>query len=324
MGRDERPPRRQGWRGVFAATPVVLALVAAAAWWWSGDPARPGVSLLPAALHATRPPLTAPAVLPAPGPVSGPAAVATTNDPPDPVGGALDLKRLFDESMASSEPRQRRIAARAFGACVPAFLPANEQTPSPEPLIRALPSDHRAEREAAYWSLYARCQGFLGLGRASLASLQRRLQGDPDAQEPGWRAQEDLLAGRAGRVEALLAQGLAAADPAAVASLSGLAARLAQERNPDASDAGLMQRARAVDAALPWVACDLGLDCSATSLSALQMCALQGLCEGDVASRIAMRSGDDVADVAEIQRQRTRLLALIGSGRALTTVDLLP
>jgi hypothetical protein len=310
---------------VFAATSVVVTLLAAAAWWWSGGgSARPGVSLLPAALHATGPQPTAPSVLSGPGPVSGPAAVAAANDPPDPVGGALDLKRVFDESMASSEPRQRRIAARAFGACVPAFLPADEQTPSPEPLIRALPSDRRAEREAAYWSLYARCQGFLGLGRASLASLQRQLQGDPDAQEPGRRAQEDLLAGRAGRVEALLSQGLAAADPAAVASLSGLAVRLAQERNPDASDAGLTQRARAVDAALPWVACDLGLDCSANSLSALQMCALQGLCEGDVASRIAMRSGDDVADAAEIRQQRSRLLALIRSGRALTTRDLLP
>ena len=242
---------------------------------------------------------------------------------PDPLGGAPDLKRLFDESIASGEAGQHRVAARAFDACVPAFLVPGDQTPSPEPLIRALPSAQRDERESAYRALYARCQGFAGLDRASLDSLRRQLQGDPSAQEPGRRALEDLLAGRAERVDALVAQALVAADPAAVAALSGLAARVAQGRDPDASDSELARRARAVDAALPRVACDLGLDCSATSLPALQLCAAQGLCEGDVASRLAPATPGTAA-AAEIEQQRSRLLALIRGGRAMTTADLLP
>jgi hypothetical protein len=106
-------------------------------------------------------------------------------------------------------------------------------------------------------------------------------------------------------------------------SLSGIAARLAAQRNAAGTEPALAQRAAAVDAALPGVACDLGLDCSASSLSALEMCAVQGLCDGDLNSRMALRSGA-AADPLEVQQQRERLLALIRTGRPLTTADLLP
>jgi len=303
---------------------VLVVGMVAVAWWWSGMASEGGGA-----------PATATA------PVSGTLRLAQPNNrffskldrnpsapdakvPADAVGGAADLRRVFDEYIASADPRRRRIAARAFDACVPAFLPAGAQTPSPEPLIRALPAQGRAEREAAYWSLFARCRGFLGEGRGRLENLHRQLQGDEEAREAGVRAQEDLLAGRVDRIESLVSQGLNAAEPPAVASLAGLAARLALERNPDASpDPALLRRAHAIDAALPWVACDLGLDCSASSLPALQLCAVQGLCEGDLGSRMAQRSGD-TAEAGEIQQERERLLALIRSGRALTTTDLLP
>ena len=85
-----------------------------------------------------------------------------------------------------------------------------------------------------------------------------------------------------------------------------------------------MQRARAVDSALSWVACDLGLDCSANSLGALQLCAVQGMCEGDMPSRFLTRAVADAVDPAAVHGQRARLLALIRSGRVLGTADLLP
>jgi hypothetical protein len=234
------------------------------------------------------------------------------------------LKLVFDTRLDAAEPRERRIAARALGACVPAFMPGADQSPSPEPMIAALPADHRAEREAAYWALFARCQGFAGAGRASLVTWQERLRGDSDAQDPGIRAQEDLLAGRYERMDAMVAQALDPRDPAAIASLSGLASKLGAMRDPDASDAGLAQRARAVDAALPLVACDLGLDCGINSLPSLEICAAQGACTGDYASRLASTPGALRDDALAVQQQRARLLGLVRSGRPLAAADLLP
>ena len=239
---------------------------------------------------------------------------------PDNVGSAPDLKWVFDENIDSADPRQRRIAARAFNTCVPTFLAGDGEIPSPDPLIQALPHDFRAERETAYRLLYGRCQRFLNEDRASLLVLQQHLQADRTLQDPGLVAQEDLVAGRYERSESLVSLALASGDPASVASLAGLATRLAIIRNPDASDSDLMQRARDVDAALPLVACDLGLDCSANSLGALQLCAVQGFCEGDMFSRIMV----DVIDPAAVQMQRTRLLALIRSRLLIGTADLLP
>jgi hypothetical protein len=234
------------------------------------------------------------------------------------------LKVVFDARLDAVDPRERRIAARAFEACVPAFMPGASQTPSPDPLIRALPADHRAEREAAYWALFARCQGFAGAGRAALTRWQERLREDVDAQDPGVRAREDLLAGRYGQMDAMVAQALDPRDPTAIASLSGLAGKLAAMRDPDASDAGLAQRARAIDAALPLVACDLGHDCSVNSLQSLEICAAQGACTGDYASRLANMPGPLREDASSVQQERLRLLALVRSGRPLGPADLLP
>ena len=299
-----------------------MAVAAAAGWLWfdaweSPPSGASGRADLPASMPqpaAARAPVST-------ADVSG-AVPPQRASVPDPIGAAPDLKRVFDEYRDSSNFRERKVAARAFGACVPAFLAADEQTPSPEPLIRALPQENRNAREAAYWVLFARCRNFLGDGRAALEGQLRELKASTEAQEPGVRAQEDLLAGRTDRIDALVAQGLSANDAAAVAGMAGVAAALASARDPDGSDADLALRARAVDAALPLVACDLGLDCSAASLQSLQMCALQGSCEGDLAARFAQRS--EGIDPSRVQQERARLLALIRGGRPLAAADVLP
>jgi len=239
------------------------------------------------------------------------------------VGSAPDLNRVFEDYIGSGDPRQRRTAVRAFDACVPAFLPGAGQAPSPEPLIEALPPGRRTEREAAYRSLFARCHRLLAGGRTSLDETLQTLQRDPQNQAPGLRAEEALLAGRFDRVEPLVAEALSGSDPAAVASLAGITARIARSRQPDSADAAMLQRAHEIDAALPWVACDLGLDCSAQSLWALQLCATEGLCEGDVSARLMARISPGAVDAGAVQQQRLRLLGLIRSGRALGTADLL-
>lgn len=242
----------------------------------------------------------------------------------DPIGNAVDLKQAFDHHILSEDPVQRRNAARAFDACVPAFLPAAGWAASPEPLINALPAEHRSEREAAYRSLFARCHRLLAEGRTALENIQLGLQRDVKTALPGLRAREAVLAGDIELAEPLVAEALAASDPAAVASLAGLAQLLAQSRQTDAPPTELLQRARAIDVALPLVACDLGLACNDQSLWAQQLCAAEDSCEGDVGMRLAAQLPAGTVDPGTVQQQRARLIALLRSGRTLGLSDLLP
>jgi hypothetical protein len=303
-------------RGLAPALLAACALALAALYWTHRPIAPPSPPSPSAAPADVAPESRAPAAAgPAPAPAQAPAARTT----PDPIGSAPDLKRVFDEYAARADPAAQSVAARAFGACVPAFLPTPGEAASPEPLIRALPAENRAAREAAYRQLFARCAGIASEPRATLEATLRSLKGPAAAQEPGARAVEDLRAGRFDRVDALVGQGLTASDPAAVAGMSGVASALAQSLGGGAE---VTRRAREVDAALPLVACDLGLDCSATSLPSLQLCAAEGACEGDYIARTATRFSG--VDVARAQAERSRLLALVQSGRPLTSSDLLP
>jgi hypothetical protein len=316
--------RRQRRARLFALLAVAVASTLIWLLWQAGAAPEPRGATGNGTTRSAAPPLSA---IQATGGAKNhdtAAAGAKLADPSDPAGGALDLKRVFDDYIGSADPRQRRMAVRAFEACVPAFLSGAGQSPSPEPLIEALPSDHRAEREAAYRALFARCHRLLADGRASLDGTWKMLARDAQNQAPGQRAQEAVLAGRVDLIEPMVAEALSGVDPAAVESLAGLAARLVSMRQPEGADAATQQRAREVDAALPWVACDLGLDCDAQSLRALQLCAAEGLCEGDVAVRLTVRMAPGSVDPDAVQQQRARLLGLIRGGRTLGTADLLP
>ena len=236
----------------------------------------------------------------------------------DPLGNASDLRSVFDANIDSTDEARRRIALRAHAACVPAFLPQAGEPPAPEALIQSLPAAHRAEREAAYRALFARCYRFFGEGRASLEAMRDRIIGAPQWQEPGVRVRAAL--GRGDRDEALALVGatLSAGDAASVASLSGLASALVEGQG----DPSLGVRARAIDAALLLAACDLGMRCGVDALRALQMCAVESQCEGDVPTRVMAQVASSPSDEAAVQRERARLLALLRGGQALTAADL--
>jgi len=242
----------------------------------------------------------------------------------DPVGSAPDLKPVFDDHIHSANAVQRRSAVRAFEACVPAFLPGAGQTPSPEPLIAALPADQRPEREAAYRDLFARCYRLLGAGRESLDGVRQTLERDPQSQAPGLRARESLLAGRLDQVDPLVAEAFSSGDPADIASLAGLAAAMARSRASNGLDADSLKRAQEVDAALALLPCDFGLECGAQSLWSLQLCVSEGLCTGDYQARLTARMAPGSIDPEAVQKERLRLLNLIRSGRALGSADLMP
>jgi hypothetical protein len=300
-----------------ALAPCLLTagtLAVAALWWANGSAplAAPRVSSAHApAMSVTLAARTRADVSPGRDSVAGLA--------PDPIGNAPDLKRVFDDYSVRGDAVSQRIAARAFGACVPVFRASQGQPPSPEPLIRALPSHDRDAREAAYRILFARCAGIAGEPRAEQDTTLRDMKDSAAAQEPGARAIEDLRAGRDDRIDSLVALGLAADDPAAVAGMSGVASALAQLRG---SSAEAVRRAQEIDAALPLAACDLGLDCGAASLASLQLCALEGACEGDYGARVASRFAG--VDAARVQAERARLALLMRSGRSLNSWDLLP
>ncbi len=313
------------WLCVAAAT----ALAAAIAWSWlhradSADETRPAVAIVVAARGPAAPLFQGRPADEERHAVAARANIEAGHIERDPAGGAADLKRVFDDYIENDDPRQRRAAVRAFDACVPAFLPGMGQMPSPEPLIAALPLQQRAEREVAWRTLFARCHRMLAGDRESLDEVRRTLESDPQSRAPGTRALDALLAGRPDRFEQDVTEALSSHDPGDVGSLAGIAARIAQSRSPDGADAALMQRAREVDIALPLVACDLGLDCTAQSLWALQLCASEGWCSGNLAARLTARAGPDAVNLDAVQQQRMRLLALIRSARKLNSADLLP
>ena len=253
-----------------------------------------------------------------------PRGASRTSSVTDPVGSALDLKRVFDDYIDGASAQQRRSAVRAFEACVPGFLPGAGQMPSPEPLIVALPADQRPEREAAYRDLFARCHRLLGPGRDALDAMRQTLQRDPQNPAPGLRARESLLAGRLDQVDPLVAEAFSSGDPADIASLAGLAAAMARSRASNGLDADSLKRAQEVDAALALLPCDFGLECGAQSLWSLQLCVSEGLCTGDYQARLTARMAPGSIDPEAVQKERLRLLNLIRSGRALGSADLMP
>jgi hypothetical protein len=314
------PHRPLPW-GTAAAVAAAGALLVAL---WRSDEPRPA-PLAPLGAGAAVPaatspsPAAAPVVRPAPSVHSAPPSPPATLD-----ATAPDLRRLYDQYAGSGDPRARRMAMRAVDACVPLFVPPAGETPSPEPLIAALPANGRDEREQAWRTLFARCHGFVGERPDAIAAMQSQSARDVTAQDPGARARQALVNGDAAEAGRIAADALTAADPAAIASLSGVAIRLAQSRGDGSADMDSVQRAMAVDAALPLVACDLGLDCSAQSLAALQLCAVEGACSGDLRARLATRLGGRGPDLAAIEAQRERLRALLASDRSLALEDLLP
>jgi len=312
-------------RRLWSVVAIAAAIVVVIAWsaWHAQTRQNAPVHLL----------ASVPASVTAPTPARGERPTQNNKTPPraglvpdstDPIGSATDLKRVVDDYLGSVNPQQRRSAVRAFEACVPAFLPGAGQMPSPEPLIAALPTNQRPEREAAYRELFGRCYRLLGQDHDTLDSTQQTLMRDPQNQAPGLRARESLLAGRLDQIEPLVAEASSSANPTDLASLAGLATTMVRSRASDGVDPDSLKRAQEVDTALALLPCDLGLDCSAQSLWALQLCVSEGLCTGDYAARLNARNAPGSVDPSAVQQQRLRLLNLIRGGRALGSSDLMP
>jgi hypothetical protein len=241
----------------------------------------------------------------------------------DPVAYAPDLKRVFDAYKDSTDVRERRAALRAFQICVPAFVEAAGTPPAPR--TRGTSAERaRSQRDAAYRALFERCREFRTAEPAALSAASAALRADAQAQAPGSRAQQAVVTGHFARMEQFVSEALTGDDPASVASLAGLAARIADARASNVEPAIAIRHAQAVDAALLLVACDLGHDCREDSVWALQLCAIEGLCEGDAWARLVERTSHDGISADTVMNERSRLLRLLKTGRILGTRDLFP
>lgn len=320
-------PRRAG----LLAVAIAVVVAAGLAWWHRPLPSRlPEAPTSPLAFTPRPPPLQAKvdAYLPV---QAGAPAVVKSAVLGDPLADSHDLLQIFQRYRDSDDPRLKTAARRAFSACTPAFLPRPGETPSPEPLIAALPPTQRMAREEALRALYARCQSFMGLGRSALLTLLGDLAADGGLREAGQHVNDQLAAGNVEQASRLATQALRGNDAASIASIAGplgtlleklSSARAGADRAADRTAAA--EVAANVAAALPLLACDLGMDCSNRSLAALQLCASEGQCEGDAEARFLARAGVDADRMAAVQAQRRRLLDLYRQGRPPAAGELLP
>lgn len=307
---------------------AAVAVAAITAWYWSIDPRSPGPATALLGVSPTPGLATSSSNSPAAAPEPGASPLKPVSPlkawRADELGAAQDLRRIFDAYIGSADPRLHQTAVRAFSACAPAFLPRPGETPSPDALIAALPQELHAEREVAYRAIYARCAPLLGMGRDHFQALQRAIQANDGSREAGARAQNDLAAGNDDIASQRIGQALASGDPVSVASLAGVAEAWARRSSAAPADPLRLAAARALDAALTWVACDLGMACGSDSLSALQACATQGQCAGDLPARLTGAALSEPAERTAVQAQRKRLLDLLKDGRTLAMADLLP
>lgn len=287
---------------------IIAAVFAGAAllvYWMAPDDRPIKVRGAPSADHAIPPP----PALPPPPKIAAPRI--EPNNPNDVLGRARDFRAVYMRYRESRDPLERALAGRAHRACFPSFMPPHGKQPSAAYMINALPKEHREERRAAIEELFARCRSFLAqpLEPAEIVATAERVT-NGDLASPGPAARWALMRGDRAKSEELVEQALRAKEPYAIQSLSGMSTLLMNDRARGA-------QAEVTDAALALVSCDLGASCGPDSLIALQLCAIEGRCEGTARERMIERLGPVDMEAVEVERKRLR--ALFDSGRASVT-----
>ena len=226
----------------------------------------------------------------------------------DVLGTARDFKAVFDRYRESTNPIERGLAGRAHRACFPVFLPPQGKAPSPIYAINALSDHQRDARKAALEELFARCKSFLvqPLDAAAIVATAERVT-NGDLASAGSAARWAMIRGDRGTADATVEQALRGREPYAIQSLSGLSVLLMNDSAKGAPP-------EVTDAALALISCDLGVSCGPNSLLALQLCAVEGRCQGSARDRMLERIGP--VDMEAVERERKRLRGLFDTGNA--------
>lgn len=216
-------------------------------------------------------------------------ASGTTQRLANPLERATDLRSVYERFRKSGNPAERNAAYRAWTACYPTFVAPQDQPVTLDMVTRTLPQNapNNAERVEAYRTLLGRCKAFFDLPRNDIMAETQR-------QKNAW--QSGLARAEGERVLQRFRQGdakgavleardiIASGDAYAIYSLRDfMAGYLAEQRRASSGQETGQPDLRAL--AFYLVPCELGMECGPDSLTALQLCANNGECTGNVADR---------------------------------------
>ncbi len=234
----------------------------------------------------------------------------------NPLERSLDLSATYQQFKDSKNPVERHIAYRAWSACFPTFIAPQGQSISIENLTKALPKGDPATalRVEAYRSLFGRCKHFSHMTRAeSLSATQHQQEASNSGAilSPGDIASKHLTDGKPEQAMQVARDIISSQDAFAIASLSAFINQIGVAQ-VDGQSAHSDLRPDLHSLAFSIAACQMGLDCGAGSLTALQMCASMGQCYGSVLDRY-LQSMPNQADRDAVQREAQQVLDAIRS-----------
>jgi len=235
----------------------------------------------------------------------------------NPLERSDNLRKIYESLRDSRYGFERSVAFRAWSACFPQFMSADGQAVSLEKLTKALPvnAPNNAARVEAYRELRRRCEPFFELSRDDVIAFTQRqsdLWKKGEALDPGELALKYLKADEKPKALTVVRDVLSSRDAYAIASLREFVHQYLALQ-VDAQVLPGNTRTDITSLALTVAACDLGLDCSADSLTALQQCAHSGLCEGSVIDRY-VQTLLNPGDRERLADESRRMTAAITSG----------
>ena len=300
-------------------TPVIVVLMAglvAAYLRWAQAPV-PAVDAPQAAAPASVVALTPNLPIPPEASPLSKKMVSLTQRVANPLELSHDLRAIYEQFKDSHDAVERHMAYRAWSACFPTFIAPLGQAISIESLTQSFPKDdpRSAQRVDAYRNLQARCWKFSNLHRDDALSATRLQQEGSDlgtVLSPGEQAAKYLTDGN--KEEAIRAARaiIASQDPYAISSLRDFINQMIV-LHVDAQTMPSTERADLRSLAFTLAACQMGLECGADSLSALQLCTSLGACSGSVTERY-LQALPSEADRTALKMETARVLSEIKSG----------
>ena len=301
----------------FTLLAVALAVLLVIALTWLGlrerAPDRAATSVVVGAASSKLSATSAIATT-APLPMQWPDVAVLTQRLVNPVERAADLSSMYDRYSGSVNPLERNIAYRAWSACFPAFMSTDGNPVAVEQFARAMPLNaaNNGQRLAAYGELRARCQRFFLLSRDEIVDATQRQENawkKGEMLSPGELAMKQFLEGRSDEAVDVARRTVQSGDAYAIASLQEYIHRMIAQKI-ETQQLPNRERSDLRGLAFATAACQLGLDCSADSLTALLLCANGGQCVGSLTDRY-LQALPDAADRERAMRITERTLAAI-------------
>ena len=235
----------------------------------------------------------------------------------NPLERSDNLRKIYESFRDSRYGFERSVAFRAWSACFPQFMSADGHAVSLEKLTQALPlnAPNNAARIDAYRELRRRCEPFFELSRDDVIAFTQRqsdLWKKGEALDPGELALKYLKADDKPKALAVVTDVLSSRDAYAINSLREFVHQFLVLQ----VDAQALPRSTRTDLkslGLTVAACELGLDCSEQSLTALQLCAHSGFCRGGVIDRYA-QSLPNPTDREQLAAESRRAAAAVVAG----------